>query len=67
MDNYNLYICVSCEEEWGHYCDDYGVGECPDTCPLCSMPWLQMLGDVYKEEGIIEALRMAIKRIKGSL
>ena len=60
------YICLKCHEEWEFDETDYDPWDwnTPDTCPLCSMPWLQMLKEVYAVEGLRGALRMAFLRIR---
>ena len=56
MDTYN---CEKCGDEWQFIPEDYDYEEhlYPTTCPLCGMPVLDMIRDVYKEEGLWEVIR----------
>ncbi len=60
----DTYNCNRCQVEWAFIPEDYGsVADYPETCPLCSMPITQMIGDVYREEGLLEVLKMLWVRI----
>ena len=61
----NKYNCQVCKEEWEFVPEDYeNPWDYPEVCPLCSMPIVQMIQDVYKEDGIMEVLRFIWLRIK---
>lgn len=66
--NEDEYKCVCCGEVWGWCPEDYedpSVHE--DICPFCTMPFSQLIGDIYKTEGVrgtASILRIIYKRIK---
>lgn len=59
----DTYSCSKCNWEWGFYPEDFDFIEedYPTMCPLCSMPITQMLKEVYREEGIIAAIKRLFK------
>ena len=62
----NCYNCGKCGDEWLFIPEDYDytVENYPEVCPLCSMPVIQMIRDVYLKEDIMEVLRMLWIRTK---
>jgi len=62
MDKYN---CKNCSSEWSFFPEDYDYVEedYPDICPLCSMPIRDMIKDVYREEGLLETIKMVYIRL----
>ncbi len=45
--------------------DDYKQEGCeyPTECVHCRMPWYEVFGDIYREEGLVEATRDLLKRL----
>jgi hypothetical protein len=63
----DVYLCVSCATIWGYFPEDYGDGEYPEKCPLCSMPILDMIKDTYEVGGLREVLFWLVRRcVSGS-
>mgnify|MGYP001617365325 CR=1 FL=1 len=59
------YLCSRCLEKW-QFCPedyDYDKSTYPTTCPLCNMPISQMIKDVFKQEGLMEVIKMLWIRI----
>lgn len=51
----DTYNCINCKEEWTFCPEDYEHKEdYPAKCPLCSTPITQMIGDTFKEGGLLE-------------
>jgi len=61
------YNCKKCKNGWGFYPEDFNYDKknYPTYCPLCSMPVMQMAKEVFKNQGLVEVLRMLPIRIKG--
>ena len=59
MNIENIYICDKCREEWEFCPEDYyyEADKYPTTCPLCSMPFKQMVRDVFREDGFIGVIK----------
>ena len=64
----STYTCRVCREEWGFIPEDYlSAGAYPRECPLCTMPITEMIGEVFRTEGILHVPAMVLKRIKGKM
>ncbi len=64
----DVYACSICQGQWQFAPEDYDdIADFPEVCPLCEMPITQMIHDVYKEEGVLEVLRMLWLRLKNNL
>jgi hypothetical protein len=61
----DFYQCKKCGWEWNFCPEDYEEGEeLPDICPLCQMPTMQMIKEVFLGDGIIEVIRRLILKLK---
>lgn len=62
------YICKKCKEVWKFIPEDYESEEdYPTICPLCAMPISQMFIDIYHVEGLFEAIKQSLGRLKRDL
>ena len=63
MDN---YYCIKCKDEWEFCPDDYEYDESlyPTVCPFCQMSKSQLFHDIRKEEGIWQAIKEVVKRVR---
>lgn len=58
------YNCRICGDEWNYFPKDFSKKYPHDfICPLCNMPWIDMVKDVYEKEGIKEVIRLTLIRI----
>jgi DNA-directed RNA polymerase subunit RPC12/RpoP len=53
----DTYKCRNCKDEWEFFPEDYdNIEDYPEICPLCSVPFWQMVKDTWEEGGIKEVI-----------
>jgi hypothetical protein len=53
-----------CGDCWDYVPEDYSEGNPhPQICPLCAMPWIDMVKDVYVQEGLKEVIKKTLIRL----
>ena len=67
IDQEESYVCEVCDEWWEFFPEDYNnfAPDYPTICPICSMPILEMMRDVYEVDGVMGVIRHLLKRIYG--
>ncbi len=67
--NEDEYVCEDCAGLVYFYPEDYEFEEedYPTVCPLCDMPIIQMIKDVYPSEGLKETIRLVLLRLVNKL
>ncbi len=58
------YVCKQCGDVWRFIPEDYDYisDNYPTICPLCEMPVIEMIREVFEEEGIRGVIKQMIKR-----